>query len=377
MRRARAFVALNALIALMPGALAAQGAVSLQGFGYPTGQLSSGALSMGGASAELDPASALNPAAIGANGRYSVYMQFEPEFRRVALGGREASSSTMRFPAFLISAGSRRFTGGLSATTLLDRTWRNVYSDSQLVGGDLVASTITAASNGAITDARLGGAYWLNAKVQLGLGVHALVGENRLEFGRTFPGNTNIGGVTQLSTISYSGRAVSLGAIWLPSPGFVVGASVRKGGQMEARSDDAPLSKANAPDRFGVTLAWTAIPNTTFAARFDHVAWSAMDGLGTAELDTYDANDLGLGVEVVGPRIGGAPSFARLGLRSRTLPFGVAGDKVAEKSFSGGIGIPLARGRGTIDLTLQRAARSVAGADEKSWFVSLGLGIRP
>ena len=374
MRRAWTFAA---LIAVLPGALAAQGALSVQGFGYPTGQLSSSALALGGASAELDPASALNPASIGANGRYSVYMQFEPEYRRTTLGGGAASSGTMRFPAFMISGGNSRFTGGLSATTLLDRTWRNVYSDSQMVGGDLVPSTITAASNGAITDARLGGAYWLNTKLQVGLGLHALVGENRLRFGRTFDEGSGIAGVSQLSTISYSGRAVSVGAIWLPSPGFVLGASVRKGGQMEARNDDSPLSKADAPDRFGVTLAWTAIPNTTFAARFDHVAWSAMDGLGTAQLDTYDANDLGLGVEVVGPRIGGAPSFARLGLRSRTLPFGVAGDKVAERSFSGGIGIPLARGRGSVDLTLQRAARSVGGADEKSWFVSLGLGIRP
>lgn len=374
MRRAR-FLA--ALIAVLPGALAAQGALSVQGFGYPTGQLSSSALSLGGASAELDPSSALNPASIGANGRYSVYMQFEPEYRRTTLSGGEASSSTMRFPAFMITGGNSRLTGGLSATTLLDRTWRNVYSDSQMVGGDLVPSTITAASNGAITDARLGAAYWLNSRLQVGLGLHALVGENRLQFGRTFEEGSGIGGVTQLSTISYSGRAVSLGAIWLPTPEIVVGASVRKGGQMEARSDDAPLSKADAPDRFGVTLAWTAIPNTTFAARFDHVAWSAMDGLGTAELDTYDANDLGLGVEVVGPRIGGAPSFARLGLRSRTLPFGVNGDKVAERAFSGGIGIPLARGRAQVDLSLQRAARSAAGVDEKSWFVSLGFGIRP
>jgi hypothetical protein len=374
MRRAHV---LAALVAVLPGALAAQGALSVQGFGYPTGQLSSSSLSMGGASAELDPATALNPAALGANGRYSVYMQFEPEFRRTSFGSGEASSSTMRFPAFLISGGGRRFTGGISATTLLDRTWRNVYSDSQNVGGDVVPSTITAASNGAITDARLGGAYWINAKLQVGLGVHALVGENRLEFGRTFPGNTNIGGVGQVSTLSYSGRAVSAGAIWLPTPGLVVGASVRKGGKMEARSDDAPLSKADAPDRFGVTLAWTAIPNTTFAARFDHVGWSAMDGLGTAQLETFDANDVGLGVEVVGPRIGGAPSFARLGLRSRTLPFAAAGDKVSERALSGGVGVPLARGRAQIDLTVQRAARSAASTDEKSWFVSIGLGIRP
>ena len=41
------------------------------------------------------------------------------------------------------------------------------------------------------------------------------------------------------------------------------------------------------------------------------------------------------------------------------------------------ISVPFARGRAQVDLALQRATRSAAGADEKAWFVSIGLGIRP
>ena len=45
--------------------LAAQGSLASQGYGYPTGQLSSSSLGVGGATAQTDPASPINPAAIG------------------------------------------------------------------------------------------------------------------------------------------------------------------------------------------------------------------------------------------------------------------------------------------------------------------------
>jgi hypothetical protein len=140
-----------AFAALLPGALGAQGGLSIQGYGYPTGQLGSASLALGGATAELDPTTALNPAALSIPSRYSVYMQFEPEFRRTTFGAGAASTTTMRFPAFVVAGGNRRFTAGASATTFLDRTWSNIYSDSQLVGGSLLPSVLAATSNGAIT----------------------------------------------------------------------------------------------------------------------------------------------------------------------------------------------------------------------------------
>jgi hypothetical protein len=70
-------------------------------------------------------------------------------------------------------------------------------------------------------------------------------------------------------------------------------------------------------------------------------------------------------------------SMLRLGYRGRTLPFGVDGDRVSERAFTGGVGIPLSRGRSQFDATVQRAARSAGGASEKAWVISFGLGIRP
>lgn len=374
MRRA---LLLAAFAAALPGALAAQGGLSIQGFGYPTGQISSASLALGGASAEVDPASPLNPATIGLSSRYSVYMQFEPEFRTTTIGGQGDKSTTIRFPNFLITGGYRRLTGAISATTFLDRTWSNVYADSQPIGGTTFPSTLNASSTGAITDTRAAVAYWINQKVQVGLGLHALLGENRISFGRIFPDSTGIGGVTQVSTINYSGRAVSAGVVFYPATGFVLGASVRKGGHLEARQDNLALSKADTPDRYGLSVAYTGIPNTTLAARFDRTAWTGMRSLGTAQLNVFDTDDLGLGVEVVGPTMGGAASLARLGFRSRTLPFAAGSEQVQENAFSGGIALPFARGRAQMDLSLQRSTRSAGSAEEKAWFVSLGLGIRP
>ena len=374
MRRPLRFLA---LVAILPGAVRAQGALSVQGYGYPTGQLGSASVALGGATGELDPSSALNPAALSIPTRFSVYMQIQPEYRRTAVGGQADRSTTIRFPSFIVTGGNRRLTAGLSATTFLDRTWSNVYSDSQLVGGTLLPSVLAASSNGAITDARAAVAYWLNARVQVGLGLHALTGENRLSFGRSFPANTGVGGVEQLTTINYSGRAVSLGVILLPTKVLAVGASARLGGGMEARQDALALADATVPDRVGVTFAYTGIPNTTIAARFDRTGWSSMRDLGTAQMSVFDATDVGIGLEVVGPRIAGAPSYARLGLRDRGLPFGVNGEKVGERSISGGVAIPVARGRGQFDISLQRASRSAAGAKEKALFLSVGLGIRP
>lgn len=366
-----------AALASLPLAAGAQGALGSQGFGYPTGQLGTGSLALGGATAESDAASALNPAALASATRYSVYFQFEPEFRQTRGPGISDNSTTVRFPGFTGTFGYRRFVAGVSFSTLLDRTWENTYSDSQLVGGTMYESSLRAASNGAMNDARFSLAYWVNERLQLGLGVHAIAGENRIEFGRAFPDSVGLGSVGQVSTISYSGRAVSAGVMTRPVKDLLVAASARFGGSLNAERNDVFMSEAEVPSRYGVGLSWVGIPNTTLSMRFDRTAWSDLDGLGSDSVTVFDSNELGFGVDMAGPRILGAPSVARLGFRDRTLPFGVAGDQVSERSFSGGVGVPFARGRAQMDITLQRSLRKAAGLDERSWFLGIGLGIRP
>lgn len=374
MRRVLLVLALAAGASLDAGA---QGALAVQGFGYPTGQLSAASLGLGGANAEIDPASPINPANLGRPTRYSIYLQYEPEFRRTTIGGSSSNTTTIRFPGFLMSGAIGRFTLGASFSTLLDRTWSNVYTDTIVIDGTPQSSTLIAGSDGAMNDARFASSFWINPRLQVGLGVHAISGENRVQFGRFFADSSGLGNVSQSSVINFSGRAFSLGVIGAPTSNLLLGASARIGGDVTAEQADEPLSEAKVPSRFGVTAAWFGIPNTTIAARLERTEWTALDGLSTSATTLFDATELGLGVDVVGPRIGQAFSTARVGFRDRTLPYGVNGEQVSERSLSGGLAIPLARGRGNIDLALQRATRKAAGATEKAWFLSIGLGIRP
>jgi hypothetical protein len=137
------------------------------------------------------------------------------------------------------------------------------------------------------------------------------------------------------------------------------------------------ISEASVPTRFGVGVSWLAFPGASFSLRADRTLWTDMEGLGTDEVSLFDATEIAFGVDVLGPRIFGGNSVVRAGVRDRTLPFGVDGDPVGERSFSFGAGIPVARGRAQLDLAIQRASREVRDYTERGWFISLGLGIRP
>jgi hypothetical protein len=374
MRRTRLLCA--ALLAA-PVVAAGQGVVSMQGFGYPPGQMGAGALGIGGSTAETDPASLLNPAAIGAANRFAMYLHFQPEFRRTEVGGASASSRAVRFPGFIATGGVRRFAFGLSFSTFLDRTWANSYADSQVVGGETVPSTLRASSDGAINDARFAVSYVVNRRVQVGIGLHALSGQNRIIFGRTFPDSLGIGDVLQSSSISYVGRTFSGGVILQPSATILVAASGRFGGEIDADQGGTEFARADVPSRIGIGVSYLGIPNTVLASRVDRITWSDLAPLGSDATTTFDATEFSLGAESGGPSINGQLTMLRLGYRRRTLPFGADGDQVSESAFTGGLGVPLSRGRSQVDLTAQRATRTGGGATEKAWLLSIGLGIRP
>ena len=366
-----------ALLGVLASAGRAQGSVSVQGYGYPTGQLSAAANGGGGAVAEIDAASALNPASLAAGARYSVYMQFEPEFRTTRLGGAAEQVRVMRFPSFSATGGWGKFAAGVSFSTLLDRTWLNQYADTQSVGGIATPSTVIASSDGGITDARFSLAYAVRPRLQVGLALHAVSGQNRIDFGRTFSDSSGLGTAEQSSTLNFGGRGLSLGVIGMPIEALVVGASLRTSGPLSVRQDGRALAAANLPSRMGIGASWIGIPNTTLSVRFDKTRWTRMAALGSSRMSTFDATDIGAGLEVVGPRIAGGATALRIGIRDRGLPFGVDGSSVGERSTTGGLSIPLGRSRGQIDLGVQRATRTSSTATEKAWLLSLGLGIRP
>jgi len=378
----------GALIVIAPRANA-QGNLSTFGFGYPPGQLSARAHATGGAIAEIDPVSTLNPAALVNWGGSAVYFQIEPEFRRVTFGGASDRTTTARYPLTggALSLGTR-LTLGIAASTFLDRSWSTSVRTTHQIGDESVAATTTFHSRGAINDIRLGLGWAARPWLRFGLAAHALTGQNQLTVLDVFDDTAAYDPLLQDTTISYGGAALSGGVELRAGRVASVAASARVGGRIRAESGDATLARATVPSRFGVTLAYLGVTNSAIAVRTSYDKWSSLRGLGGAGLRPVDAWDTSVGADIAGPRVGAERVLMlRAGARWRTLPFAVTpvdgetvGDprKVRERSLSAGLGTALARGRAAVDVSVIRATRDAGlTVDEQAWILSIGLSVRP
>jgi len=358
--------------------LTAQGALSVQGFGYPVGQLSTRVAGTAGALAEVDAGSPVNPASLLSAGRSIFSIQIDPEFRQVKVGGNTVNTTTVRFP--VISIGSRLLTKGfvgVSFATLLDRTWDAAYSDTVTVAGDRVRSTVSTSVRGAVNDARLAFGWQFAEKLQAGLAIHAITGASRVRLARAFTDSATFGPLSQNSVLSYGGSAVSAGVVTIPVPHLSVAASVRLGGAMSTRSGDSVATRATVPNRYGASLTYDGIPGSQMVLRINHEQWSRLRSLGSSALQVHDATELSAGVDFAGPKFQGLPTQVRLGARTRDLPFGWNGHTVSERTFAVGGGVPFARGWAMLDVSLQRALRTAGGVTERGTILSVGLSVRP
>jgi hypothetical protein len=357
----------------------------VQGFGYPTGQLSTRALGTGGALGEFDPVSPLNPAALLDLGRTFAAFQYDPEFRRLTATGGSQRNTVARFPVVAVGGPfRRRAVFALSASTLLDRTFSDTLVTTTTFVDRTVSATERAESNGSIADIRLGVAYGPARWLRVGLAGHVLTGENRLVSSRRFADTLTFRSTADSTTLDYTGSAVTLGAEATPARGVRVAGSYRRGNGMSVSRNDSTLARANAPDRAGIALRVDRVAGAAFAVGYSRTTWSRMRGLGSAALEVADVDEVNAGVEATGPRVGEYPLLLRLGGRRRTLPFGVGGARVRETSFGGGAGLPLGGGRALADVAVQRALRTPQGgagavrdARERAWLLSVGFTVRP
>ena len=371
---------LFALLSLCIAATAsAQGSLSVQGFGYPPGQISTRAEGMGGGPAEIDPTSALNPASVADLGTTQIYLQYEPEFRTVSSGGTTSKTTTARFPIVsLVLPISNRMSLGIGASTLVDR--------SSLTRTDVVqpidTTSVTVAQStkvlGAIDDIRGVLAYAVTPTFRVGLGAHAFTGTNQITLIQHFPDSARFRNLEEASRVSYSGSAFSAGFEFYPSKVLAFGVSGRKGGTIRAESGDTVLATAKAPNRYGASVEYAGWGGVGLSAHVGRDQWSSMGPLASKSVTAYDTWDVGGGLEAEGPHLIGRASLLRLGIRRRTLPFSTTGSSVSEFSIGGGLGIELARSRARLDLGVLRAGRSGGeGVKEHAYILSFGLRVVP
>ncbi len=380
------FLLSAALFAVIsPSIIHAQGSLANQGLGYPSGELSTRALGTGGALADADPRSPINPAAIASRSAAQIYAQYDPEFRTVTADGKTSSTTTARMPNIGgILPVNRHLVLGLSASSFLDRTWETSRARSQNFGtpgdpSDSVQFNESLKSEGAITDVRFSAAYAVNSRLVFGVGFHTFPGSERVTSNELFSDTTKYQNITQVTIVSYSGTAVSAGMIADVLPSLSIALSGRRGGGAKLFANDSLLTTGSIPDQYSGSISFTGIPGTTVAFRASHEDWSQIGSLSTLHTIAVDANDFSFGVESAGPRLGGGyPVLLRLGIRQRTLPFDVGTDMVKETSIGGGIGIPISFDRVSLDMSLLRANRTgVANVTEHAYNLSFGLQVHP
>jgi hypothetical protein len=359
----------------------AQGALSLQGLGYPAGGFSARAEGTGGGVADFDALSSVSPASLAGVGSAALFLQYSPEFRRVTTASGSANTTTARFPLIegVLPMG-QSWTLGLSSSTFLDRSSETNLKRTQIVGAQTDTVTLTERNKvlGAIDDLRLALAWSTSPVFRIGVGAHVFAGSNRITFSQLFPDSAEFISSAQAGRISYAGFAGSLGVEWHPSRVIGFALSGRKGGDLRAQSGDTAIGSGRLPDHYSASVTFEGIPGATVSARVAHDNWSSLNSFSSSGIQAFDGWDTGAGVEASGPRILQRVITLRAGARFRTLPFGLNGQKVSEKSFAAGFGAPLTRDRASLDVAIQRASRSASSdIKERGFILSIGLRVSP
>ena len=377
--RLRLIAAAAFLAATAPATLCAQGNLSTLGFGYPTSQLSTRALGTGGATGEMDPLSATNPAALLTLGGSVLYFQAEPEYRTLHLTTGNERTTVARYP--LVTAGipiGQTLMLGLNFSNLLDRSFETHTRSTALVAGNALPVTNSFVSNGAIADIRVALSYQAAPWLKVGGAAHAITGDNRLTFTEAFDDSTRFAKLSDTATVAYVGSAYSAGFEAIAGGQFSIAGSYKRGGPMSLRRNDSTVARAHVPDKLALSVAYLGIRGSSIAVRTAKDNWSNMKGLATNPLRISDSWDTSVGADILGPRLGDRTVQLRAGYRMRTLPFGLPTTDVSEKSVTVGAGTFLGRGHAALDMALMRATRSTnTTLSESAWTLSVGITVRP
>jgi len=312
-----------------------------------------------------------------------------------ALDSTAEGLSQTRSPMGMIGGPIRRtpVSFAVSYRTFAERTWDLTTTDSVVVRGDSIGVTDESRSDGAITDLRGAIAYRLSSTFSVGVAMHVLGGSARLSTRRVFSTSRYITLLDQ-DEVSYSGLGLSAGVVATVDPRLVLSLAVRNDGWLESRSDSTTIGEFDLPWSYAVGLNVAPIPAIRISSTVERQYWSTMrDGLAAVGSGVaFDTWDVGAGLE-----IGGAWGLAGLpllfGFRYAQLPFGpcpneddcrlVAStpdlhpEQPTEIGLSGGTSIVLAAGRVMFDFSAERILRDGAGAEERAWYLSFALTVRP
>jgi hypothetical protein len=370
------------LLASVPGVAAAQSSqFGVRGLGLPGRSLSTSAFSAGGAFGMFDPASGLNPAALGRLTALTAGLSSLQDFRHVENPAGTESLRETRFPYVSVAGPIRKYPGvvGISFSNYTSRDFTLATADTIILRDVLVPVSDTLSARGGLSDLRFAGAYRVQETWIFGGSFHVITGSNRLRFRRSFADGA-YESATQSSELSYAGVGVALGVIRNFGPAFSVAATVRSDGHLNVDRDSARVSTVDLPYTFGLGLRWRPAAKLDLASQLVVKTWSAANSDLLAQGGTGSDNtfEVSLGGEFTPDPRRPTRRPLRFGAHYGTLPFFVvAGEQPHEFGLSLGTGIRFAQERAGIDLGLEHVWRSAGAHSERAFLLNVGMTVRP
>jgi hypothetical protein len=369
-------------LASAPGVATAQSSqFGIRGLGLPGRSLSTYAFGTGGAFGMFDPASGLNPAALGRLTALTAGLSSLQDFRHVENPAGTESLRETRFPFVSVAGPIKKYPGvvGISFSSYTSRDFTQATADTILLRDALVPVNDTLSSRGGLSDLRFAGAYKQGETWIFGGSFHVITGSDRLRFRRSFA-DSSFQAATQSSELSYAGIGVELGVIRNFGTGFSVAATVRSDGHANVDRDSARVSTVDLPYTFGLGLLWRPGPKLNLAGQVLVKTWSAAnsDLLAQGGTGADNTTEVSIGGEFTSDPRKPTRRPLRFGARYGSLPFSVIeGDQPHEFGLSLGTGIRFAQERAGIDLGLEHVWRSAGAYSERAFQLNLGVTVRP
>jgi len=378
----RRTILLAAMVAMPTVAGAQSSQFGIRGLGIPTRPISARAAATGGSFALFEAESGTNPAAITGAPALQATFNVLPNTRTSTNPAGEGSANTVRFPYTAIMNRIKNSNVYISAGvgTYADRDYSVTSTDTVILDGEPVGYDDQLTSKGGVADIRLAAGYRPSPKWAVGLGVHFITGSSRMELRRDFTDST-LSGIFQRSEISYDAIGISAGSVFRLTPKLLLAGTFRVDGTADVDRDSIDAFKVDLPWSVSAGAQYTLSRRGTLAVTGEYTSWSVAndDLLAVGGIGAADTWRLSAGAELVTSSATPAKFPLRLGVRAGSLPFPLTPDvQATEFGASAGTGLRVAKGRGSLDLSLERVWRSDdADFSETAWIFGFTVTVRP
>lgn len=370
------FVTLTLVLAAADRA-GAQSLFGAGGLGTPVQAVDARARGLGGIAAGLFGPTLFpsDPAGAAAVVLPAATASLLPTWVHSDLGGEGSDGQTTRFPlvavAYPVSPAS---VVSVSYGAFLDMRWTLRQSGTELFGSSEVAVEDQFQSEGGVATFKLGWAQRLTPSLAVGASAGVYTGSLMRTFARAVgagTAETPVDSISRRGDWSLTGRVLTLGANWDPTPIVRIAGSVTWSSDLDAAPAEGSATQTRGKFRLPIEVVAGAsarlTPQITTSAGFSWADWSSTDR------DVSDGNagvawSAALGLEVRG-LLGSSP--LRLGYRRSQLPFGIEGEAPSEGALTGGLGLTLLEVEGTplarMDFALERGSRQATRLEESFW----------